>query len=517
MLEFKVMFISSFLKSQSKYVVVLLILLAASPLIVWKIANIPPDDVTLKNGAKLEWDSCWFKVPLFKVVHCAFLYPSTGAASTPVKLPIVVLRDYFSSQDNPLLYINGGPGYATFLGGDGIDGWLEWKKEKGLENDLVLFDQRGTGLSVPKPECKGLLKDYKEVLSKNLSQEKEYSFYYDKMNECYKKLVSDGHDLSSYSTQYSASDVDDLMRTISSDNKWNIYGVSYGSRLAIEVMQKNPELIRSVVLDSVYPPNHSLLLKWPYLLNNSLDNLFQGCIRDSECNELYPGLKNKFRNALSRLKKEPLILEVDDWAVDGKIKVVINDHRFIMAVYYALYQWDQIEHLPKAIYSILNDTNDSLLFIIESYVNVLLDKDLNDVIYSSVECNDQQPVSRERYMDEVRKYPFVKRYTLLDWDYDICSYWLTENNMRNKRIELNTTAIPTLLLSGIYDPVTPVEWMEKDVYYFIDGIHLIIDGIGHGVLDSDYCAAEAVKEFFVNSDNITSDYCIDSDSPPDFK
>lgn len=379
------MYISSFSNNLYKYVFAVVILAVTSPFIIWKLANIFPDDEILQNGAKLEWESCWFDIPLFNVIHCAYLYPSSNTNEKAVKLPVVVLRDYLSTQNNPILYINGGPGYATSLGGDGINGWLEWKKEKQLENDLVLFDQRGTGLSEPKPECKGMIEHYTEVFSKNLSQEEGYLQTREKLAECYKKLVSDGHDLSSYSTQYGASDIDDLMHTISSDNKWNIYGVSYGSRLAIEVMQKNPELIRSVVLDSVYPPNNSLLLKWPYLLNNSLDNLFQGCIRDSECNELYPGLKNKFRNALSRLKKEPLILEVDDWAVDGKIKVVINDHRFIMAVYYALYQWDQIEHLPKAIYSILNDTNDSLLFIIESYVNVLLDKDLNDVIYSSVE------------------------------------------------------------------------------------------------------------------------------------
>ena len=510
------MIYSSFIRSQSKYVVVLLILLAASPVIIWKLENIPPDNVILQNGAKLEWNTCWFKIPLFKVVHCAYLYPSTGVNVAPVKLPIVVLRDYSSNQDNPLLYINGGPGYATSLGGNGINGWLEWKKEKGLENDLVLFDQRGTGLSVPKPECKGLVKYYKEALSKNLSQEDEYSLFYGKMNECYEKLITDGHQLTGYSTQQSARDVDDLMHTISSNTKWNIYGVSYGTRLAIEVMQKYPSRIRSVVLDSVDPPGRNYLLEWPYLLNNSLEKLFQGCLKDSECNKLYPGLKNKFRNALSLLDKKPLVLEVEDWATDNKLQVVINGHRFIMVVYFALYHWDLIEHLPKAIYSVLNDTNDSLLFIIESYANEALDENFNVALFNTVECNDQEPVVRERYMEEVRKYPFVKRYTLHDWDYDICNYWSKGKNTKDIN-KLNTIAIPTLLLSGSYDPVTPVEWIEKDVYFFIGGSHLIFDGIGHDVLDSDICAQYVVSEFFANPDHRPTNSCLVNIFPPDFK
>ena len=60
-------------------------------------------------------------------------------------------------------------------------------------------------------------------------------------------------DLSMYTTPALADDVADLASAMQLA-KINLYGMSYGTRWALEIMRRHPDLVRSAVLDGVYPP-----------------------------------------------------------------------------------------------------------------------------------------------------------------------------------------------------------------------------------------------------------------------
>ena len=71
---------------------------------------------------------------------------------------------------------------------------------------------------------------------------------------CVQQLTATGVDLSQYTTSASANDAVALVKALGYDD-YNLYGISYGTRLALEVMRNHPESgLRSVVLDSTYPP-----------------------------------------------------------------------------------------------------------------------------------------------------------------------------------------------------------------------------------------------------------------------
>ena len=71
---------------------------------------------------------------------------------------------------------------------------------------------------------------------------------------CRDRLAATGVDLAAYNSTENAADIAELRVALGIDS-WNVYGVSYGSKLALTVLRNHPQGIRSVVLDSVSPPN----------------------------------------------------------------------------------------------------------------------------------------------------------------------------------------------------------------------------------------------------------------------
>ena len=112
--------------------------------------------------------------------------------------------------------------------------------------------------------------------------------------ECYERLSAQGIDLGAYNTTESAADFADL-RVALGIAEWNVYGVSYGTDLALTYMREHPEGVRSVTIDSVVPPNlASLGLNW-FNAGVTMDRFFAACTADLACNERYPDHRRHVR------------------------------------------------------------------------------------------------------------------------------------------------------------------------------------------------------------------------------
>ena len=175
----------------------------------------------------------------------------------------------------PIVYLAGGPG------GSAIDDFVAdpegWQYPFTNARDLVLIDQRGTGYSIPTLDCPELAE---EVAFEDENPEVT----------CHNRLLEEGIDLTAYNTAENAADVAALREELGIES-WDLLGISYGTRLALEIMRDYPQGVRSVVLDSVFPPNadtpgeEALAPLW------SLQWLFQECANDGYCSENYPDLE----------------------------------------------------------------------------------------------------------------------------------------------------------------------------------------------------------------------------------
>ena len=261
--------------------------------------EVPPPATT----ATFEEAPCPFALPPGQIegqsVECGYLLVPEDRAdpdSPNLRLAVAIFHPSGgASQPDPILYLSGGPGGSAleFLS-------LTFSKlEPALaaNRDLILFDQRGVGRSEPALDCPAMIELGRELLDdeldgKVLTKEEAFELALETLLACYQDL-SQIADLSAYNTVANAADVNDLRLALGYDQV-NLWGTSYGTRLALGVMRDHPDGLRSVILDSVYPPDVDLYLESPANVNRAFTVFFEGCAQDEACNAAYPDLRAVF-------------------------------------------------------------------------------------------------------------------------------------------------------------------------------------------------------------------------------
>ena len=467
----------------------------------------PPEDTYLSNGVRLEWKACSFDIPLTEIIHCATLYPSMQNSQLNTSLPIVVVKNIsWDHQPDPVLYINGGPGTATgFKGGD-IEYWLDHINALKWSRDFVLYDQRGTGQSTPEIQCHSFKDFFYDLLTTDLSPKEVIRNVYDKHKECQSRVQAYGGDIKGYSTRHNTQDVIDITQALNYP-KWNLYGVSYGTRVSLELMRTKPKNIRSVILDSVFPSNKHDLLTWPAILDNAIESIFERCNNDKTCQSRYPDLRELFKKALTNLKKKSMLVKMPKYYSDGGLDIYMDDSRFIEALFFALYNSELMSSIPDAINDVAHGKQNNLIPITTSFADMVFDEYSNVVTFNSVICNDEYAASRQQYEDEVDKYPMLKSYTTGIWQYDICHIW--RSNKRNilKTVPVKSN-IPTLVLAGRDDSVTPWQWGKEVHENLVNSFYFVYPNTTHGVVGINKCASQMTTAFLDRLHVLEQDSCI---------
>ena len=225
---------------------------------------------------------------------------------------------------DPVVFLAGGPGSSPLTT---AEIWARFFAGLRQERDVVFFDQRGTRLSSPL-RCEAYTKRMALVLPPDeddsagtpaapvypaeltnpdelLQNAREQ--YGPSAEACARQLTEQGVDLSQYTTAASANDAVALVKALGYDD-YNLYGISYGTRLALEVMRNHPESgLRSVVLDSTYPPEIKTYERLSISSHEVAMRLFADCERDPECDAAFPDLKRRFIALLARLRTEPVV------------------------------------------------------------------------------------------------------------------------------------------------------------------------------------------------------------------
>ena len=151
---------------------------------------------------------------------------------------------------------------------------------------------------------------------------------------CRDRLVAEGWDLAAYDSTENAADVADLRVAMGID-EWNVYGVSYGTDLALQTLRDHPQGIRSVVLDSVVPPQVNLIADaWPNAAT-AYRSLFDACAEQPACARAFPELENEFHSLVTELTDEPRTITATDPATGAPVDVVVDGYRLANLVTHA--------------------------------------------------------------------------------------------------------------------------------------------------------------------------------------
>jgi len=246
-------------------------------------------------------------------------------------------------QPDPVVFLAGGPGSSP-LTLAAI--WAPFFAGLRQERDVIFFDQRGTRLSSPL-RCEA----YTKIMALNLPPAEQQTSgagtpvppvypsefitadqylqqaeatYGPIADACVQQITATGVDLRQYTTVASANDVVALVKTLGYDD-YNLYGISYGTRLALEVMRSHPESgLRSVVLDSTVPPEVKSYERLSAGPHEAVIQLFADCERDPTCDAAYPDLEARFITLLSQLRSQPVIAEDGTTITDRDVVKVMQ-------------------------------------------------------------------------------------------------------------------------------------------------------------------------------------------------
>lgn len=412
-----------------------------------------------------------------------------------VDLFVVRIHAETEKGNAPILHLAGGPGDAASAE---VGFWLASSFQQ--DHDIILVDQRGTGYSLPSLDCP----EYGDVEGENW------------IRACRQRLVGEGVDLSHFHHLSVVWDTYELLVRLELEEV-NLYGNSYGSRLALLLAEIAPERIRSMALDGVYPPPRNDVAELASNSARALERLFADCEADAACQALYPHLRDMFYRVIAEMNAAPPELyhlgESTGWTLNG-------DQYLAWTVGVLRYK-DAIPILPTLTAAFDAGVFD-LFVLIDGFVKMPYWNALDfrsEGFELSVRCSEdarlagtQRDGAQESVVsDAIARVlnPIVQRLR------DQCALWdvPAAPEMISQAI---TSDVPALLLSGAYDPATPPHWADFAAAHLSRGWHFVFPNVGHGVLDSDECAAELMRVFLADPLTAPIAECFAQLGPPAF-
>ena len=192
-----------------------------------------------------------------------------------------------SPQPDPVIYLHGGPGDGTVSRVARTIGFFEHLRGR---RDIIAIDERGVDSSAPDMDCYSTLGDQLgDVVEARLKGLEVTVLEEDFVSGCLAELDAKGIDYSLINTEQNAKDVPAVMSALGYD-MYNIYGISYGTKLTMEILRQDPPGIRSAVIDGNAPPWLPLYSMFWQSHSAPIQLSLAPCERDPVCAEVYPDI-----------------------------------------------------------------------------------------------------------------------------------------------------------------------------------------------------------------------------------
>lgn len=436
-----------------------------------------PHERLPQASANFEETECASLVP-DRVTQCGVVsVPAAPGSEQVFKIAVArVFSPLRQPEQEPVVYLSGGPG-ASSLDELGTK-YGDYPNFAPLapDRDFIFIDQRGVGESKPRLYCR---------------EEGEID---DLLDTCFSELSQDV-DLNDIRTVNNATDVE-LVRRAFGYEKWNLLGVSYGTRLALTIMRDYPAGVRSVVLDSVVPLEVNLFPEAGASGYASLRRVFAACEAESECNAAFPNLEARLIRVVEELNEEPYQSEGE--AVEGD--VVVN------LVFNLLYAPAGIGLVPQ----LIHDLAEGDFSLLELLGEAGSSSGTAFGMHLSLQCAEEMAFSTpEDFEASEELLPPALRAGLSTSAYiDYCAHWPVTPAAPSEN-EAVVSAVPALVMAGTYDPITPPRYAELVAENLSRSQLAVIDNESHAATVGE-CGTRLARDFFRSPSEPLSFDCLGS-------
>jgi pimeloyl-ACP methyl ester carboxylesterase len=446
---------------------------------------------------------CKVDVPDELEVTCGYLtVPMSHVMKidTPMRLHVAIIKNVSGISNAPgMVYFTGGPGGSGTIG---LESWIDFPGL--ITHDFITFDQRGMGYSEPSLNCPEM-------------EQSDVEDAADTVAACRDRLKAEGIELSAFNSVESAADADAL-RAALGYKQWVLYGVSYGSKLALNVLRDYPAGVSAAIIDAVYPLHRNATEEEGTFGVAAINTLLAGCSKDTRCSGAFPGLEEAFWPWMEDLNASP---------ADAGEAGEIDAGGVYDLLFEALYNTEVIPVLPLAIWNAM-EGDFELLLTIDSQDGAGRQGGDADELASledaegaslSVDCSEEVAFDNlDKAIANIKKLPVAVQDHLVaraENTFVSCEVWgaLDAHPLENEPV---SSSVPTLVLSGTYDPITPPAWGEAAAATLSKSYRYDFVGMGHGVYGEDDCPNQIVSAFLANPNQAPDSSCIASMNLPVF-
>lgn len=402
-----------------------------------------------------------------------------------------------AKEADPLVFFAGGPGQGARDMGRFVSIAF---KEIHENRDVILIDQRGMGSSHP------LTCEQPDDNSLSLSDEEMAKLMRDILTQCLSDLDAD---VTKYTQDLANQDIHDILKALDY-SKVNLYGVSWGTRSALLYANQFPEQVRTVIMDGVAPLANKVPLYANEDAERAIQALFDDCMLDPDCQSAFPTLKQDFYEVLSSFGESGYQVTMNDANSGKPITFTITRNAFVNAVRNILYVPDYSRLIPI----IIQQAKVKDFRALSGMTAAFGDGGMALGAQMSVLCaEDISRITDQEIAEETNK-GFVGN-AFISFFKNGCSVWpkaplpeIYNQNLSSK--------VPTLILSGAVDPVTPERWGEKMKELMTNSKHFVAANTGHNVGPKG-CAPDLMNQLVTqgNLDNIDGS-CLEKINRPTF-
>jgi pimeloyl-ACP methyl ester carboxylesterase len=370
------------------------------------------------------------------------LDPSGNSPGTiTLRIAVVPALSLEPARD-PLVPIAGGPGSSSIRF---YAGWAQAFERVRRERDILLVDQRGTGESAPMT-CDA----NDDIVEGDYSAEDTLRAVAD----CLARLP---HDPRFFTTSIAVQDLE-AVRSALGYESLNLYGSSYGTRVAQHFARRYPGSTRTVIVDGVVAPQVPLGPEIATESQRAMDRVLDRCAADPACGARFPEIGEEFQRLRELLDDGSVTLTIADPVTGAQESVDFGREHMAVAFRLLLYDARTIALIPLLIHEAANGNLAPLAAQFQMAAESMAES-LNIGMHNAVMCTEDVPFIDFGAVDVAALDASYLGPLQLETIRTMCSVW-PQGPMDDDLLVPLATDTPVLLLSGDADPITPPRYAE---------------------------------------------------------
>jgi pimeloyl-ACP methyl ester carboxylesterase len=299
--------------------------------------------------------------------------------------------------------------------------------------------------------------------------------------------------LSDYLTVHAAHDIEAVRRRLGYDKVY-LFGLSYGTRVALEFLRQHEESAAAVVLDGVVPPDVDFIAQMMQNTDRGVDRLVAECEASVSCRAVSPRLLADLQSWRERVRDNPRLIQVngDTYGEDESL--------FRLALEKLLQRREWRYRVPRAIHQAVGGKFSLWNALLSEVTGLKITSPAGGFgpsyvapgLYVTIFCAEFLPGSALDQLDRLRQE--VRWGTSSDLEMiGVCDDWGVNAAPPSQRQAVRS-AVPTLLLSGDLDLQTISEWGDRAAATLSRGTHLVVSHTAHETVKNP-CVSQIIMQF----------------------